>query len=151
MKVLALTVAIKAGRPVVDAVAVQGSADSPDVIAAFQLPSNAADELPTQIHDVATAIRSRINGLQPDRVVIRQADFGPVARRSSGPRTRLLTEGAIVAVSLDEISDVVLLDGHALANQAFGEPKEVMDSRATALIPETVKAVAGAAVAGLAI
>jgi hypothetical protein len=142
---------MKGGRPTVEVAVAEGAADAPRLVTKFPVPSNAADELTTQIHDVAAAIRSRISGLKPDRVVIRRADFAPFARRNEGPRTRLLTEGAIAAASLDEISDVVLLDGQTLAIRAFKQSKGEMDSRAASLLPEVAEMVAGATIAGLAL
>jgi hypothetical protein len=150
MRALAACVKVVAGRPTLEVVVVEGSPAAPINIDRFTIGSNATDALTVQLHEVSAAMRSRISGLNPERVVIRRADHMPASNRE-GPRTRLLAEGAVASAAQDEVANVLLLDGPALAQKAFSEAMSVMDARAAVLLPGVPPKLAGAAVAGLAI
>ena len=117
------------------------------MVETFDLTS-ADDSVPGQLHDLATGLRSRLNGLKPDRVVIRRADFPPKPSNKEGPRLRLLAEGALVAAATDEVASVVVAPGKDLASMA-GYDKAGLDAQAASLLPQAPQEAAAAAIVGL--
>lgn len=136
------------GRPTASCVLLEGVSAAPVLVESFDLTS-ASGDLPTQLHDLATGLRSRLHGLSPDVVVIRRADYSPRASNAEGPRVRLMAEGALVAASVDVVTSVVLLPGRDLAARA-GVDKAALDARAASLCPDTPVEATAAAVVGLA-
>jgi hypothetical protein len=137
----------KKGRPAAACVLVEGTLQAPKVLDVFELTS-ANSAVPTQLHDLGTALRSRVTGIKPDRVVIRRADFARRPSNKEGPRLRLLAEGALAACAHDEVSDVVILTGKDLAAHA-SMSKAALDAHAQATCPSAPSEAAAAALAGL--
>lgn len=62
----------------------------------FEITNDEAD-LSTRLYDMSENIRTRVDSLAPDRVVIRRADFPPMGSRQEAPKVRLLAEGALAS------------------------------------------------------
>jgi hypothetical protein len=62
-------------------------------------------EIAEQLHDQAEAVRSRLRGLNVDRVVVRRADTARVPSNNEGPRRRLLAEGALTSAARSVVVD----------------------------------------------
>lgn len=86
------------GRPSTRLVVLDDASGSPTIDTHETFPSRKTD-LATQLHDAAEVIRSRLQGLAVDRVVVRRADRPPRANNNEGPRVRLLIEGAIASAA----------------------------------------------------
>lgn len=93
----------------------------------------AATDLATQLHDTATAVRSRLKGLAVDRVVLRRADFPPRPSKKEGPRLRLLMEGAVVSAARSVVVDTRVGTGQDTGTW-FGSDKAGVDSASSALL-----------------
>jgi hypothetical protein len=145
---MGIAVSMKAKRPLADVVIVDGNYDSPQIFEEFTVTCHSSGGLASQIHDLATAIRTRATGLKPDRVVVRRADRSPMPRNQEGPRARLLAEGAIVSAAADQISDVILGMGKELGDRSRAGSKEALDAYAISLNGARPEATA-AALAGL--
>lgn len=107
--------------------------DSPATVveASEDLVADDAD-IAEQLHDAAEAVRSRLQGMAVDRVLVRRADRGPVASNSEGPRIRLLTEGAIVSASRSVVVETALMTGKDAAGR-YGSNKATHDTDAATL------------------
>jgi hypothetical protein len=98
MRVAGISVDVPSpGRPTTRLVVVDGST-GPAIETSETFPTDDVD-LATQLHDMAQAVRSRLDGLRVERVVVRRADRSPRASNNEGPRLRLLTEGAIISAA----------------------------------------------------
>jgi hypothetical protein len=85
-----------------------GGAPAIEVVADF--PADDAG-MPVLLHDAAEAVRSRLDGLQVDRVVVRRADRPPRASNADGPKYRLLMEGALTSAARSVVVDTRLGTG----------------------------------------
>lgn len=94
----------------------------------FEVPAGQADPA-TQIELIAAALSSRIQTLKPNAVAIRAADHSPKARQTSGPRLRLLCEGAITAAAKHLVPHTSIRTGKEWA-QAYGSAKDELASAA---------------------
>jgi hypothetical protein len=135
-------------RPTAHVVVLEGSWASPSVVEAFDLTSVDEDK-PTQLTRLAAGLRSRAKGLEPDRVVIRRADYFKVASSAEGPRMRLLAEGAMAAAAKEVVDDVLLLTGKDTATFSQAASKADLEAHAGAVLPGLHVEAAGAALAGL--
>lgn len=135
-------------RPTAKVVVLEGGYITPTLVDHFDLTST-EDEVPDQLHHLADGVRSRIEGLRPDRVVIRRADVAPKASNMEGPRLRLLAEGALASAARDQMSDVVLATAKDLATRTPLKKAE-LDARAGALFSGVPAEAAAAALSGLA-
>jgi hypothetical protein len=89
--------------------------------------------LPVQLHDAAEALRSRLEGLAVDRVVLRRADRPPRATNAEGPKLRLLMEGALTSAARSVVVDTRLGTGRDTGTW-FGAGKAGVDAAAEALL-----------------
>jgi len=104
-----------------------------EVIEANQaFPADDVD-LATQLHDTAEAVRSRLEGLVVERVVVRRADRPPRASNTEGPRLRLLMEGALTSAARSVVMDTVLGTG-ADTGTWFGARKADVDAASAQLL-----------------
>jgi len=86
------------GRPAARLVVLSDSSGQLAIESTADFPSDDV-ELPVQLHDAAAALRSRLEGLAVDRVLLRRADRPPRASNAEGPRLRLLMEGALTSAA----------------------------------------------------
>lgn len=136
MRVFGLAVSIKNGSPIVRVALVDADcteelvfdSTSANVETVFEVPAGQGD-IATQLELVATAVSSRIQSLQPDFVAVRAADHSPQARQTSGPRLRLMTEGAITSAARHLVSRTSIRTGKEWG-VAFGSNKATVDSAA---------------------
>ena len=84
------------GRPTTRLIVLDDASGSTTIVSSETFPSRDTD-LATQLHDAAETVRSRLQGLAVEKVVVRRADRPPRASNEEGPRIRLLTEGAIAS------------------------------------------------------
>src|SRR4051794_37766313 len=96
--------------PVVSCVLLDGSRDEPTCAESFDLKTASVDVI-SQLEDLAKQLSSKIAAFDLDAVVIRVADFAPVASRSSAARHRLLVEGALCFVARGKVSHVEVRTG----------------------------------------
>ena len=139
------------GRPMVEAVAVEGVFGAPQRVDAYSITSRAQDDLATQLHDIAAANGSKIASLCPDRVIVRRADRASIPSQREGPKTRLMAEGALAADARERVSDVRLLSGRDVGRASPPATKEALEAHAESTLPGCHVAAAAAAVGGLAL
>ncbi|MHB1775721.1 MAG: hypothetical protein ACYCU7_07020 [Acidimicrobiales bacterium] len=130
------------------------STDPSRVIASDTFPGDDA-ELAVQLHDAAEAVKSRLQGLEVDRVVVRRADRPPRPSNQEGPRLRLLTEGAVTAAARNVVVDTRIGTGKDTGSW-HGTSKATVDAAAAAVLassglPDSYLEAAAAALAGLAL
>lgn len=147
-RAVGLAVALVKGRPRADVVVMEGTRSAPVLVESFALTSGET-ELVDQLHDLATALRNRLIGLKPDRVMIRRADQAPTPSGAEGPKVRLLTEGALAMAARERCVDTRLLSGMLVAKRA-GTKKDALDSTASGMVgPKGPTEAAAAALAVL--
>src|SRR5688572_4889340 len=95
------------GRPVVRLVVTDDSSGTTAIEATALFTSDDVD-LATQLDEMSEAVRSRLQALKVDRVVIRRADIPPRPSNREGPRLRLLMEGAVGAAARSAVLDTRL-------------------------------------------
>jgi hypothetical protein len=88
----------------------------------------------------AEDVSARVSSLQPDVVVVRQADFSQNGRVGDGPRLRLVVEGAIAAAAIKHIANTVLRRGKGCANVYPGKSKDKMDADGRSLVDKAALA-----------
>jgi hypothetical protein len=111
---------------------VTGSSGAPIVQVNEVFPGDAVD-LATQLHDMAEAIRSRLQGLAVDRSLIRRADRPPRPNNNEGPRLRLIVEGAVISAARSVVVDTRVGTGKDTGIW-FGSSKAGVDAAAAALL-----------------
>ena len=90
------------------------------------------DTLADRLGDLGAAFANRVDGLNPDAVVVRRAEQTARPSKKEGPKQRLLAEGALVYAAASVGARVVLLTGQSLA-QKSGTTKREMDAAAESL------------------
>jgi hypothetical protein len=138
----------KKGRPTARAVLLDGTWDSPNLVTTFELTSS-QDDVATQLHVLATGLRSRVVGLKPNRVVIRRADYSKFASNAEGPRLRLLAEGALAAAARGEVPDVLVMPARDLVGRTPAGSKDDLDQEGAKTVAGANSEAAAAALAGL--
>ncbi len=104
MRVAGVAVSVPSrGRPTARLVVLDGS--SGGVLESHDAFTSDDTDLATLLHDMAEAVRSRLEGVRVERVVVRRADRPPRASNHEGPRLRLLTEGAVVSAARSVVID----------------------------------------------
>ena len=141
-------------RPVARLVLLDGTTAAPTVEATHVFPGDLA-ELATQLHDLAEAVRSRLQGLGVERVVVRRADRPPRANNNEGPRLRLIVEGAVTSAARSVVVDTRLGTGKD-TGAWFGSSKAGVDAAADVVVktnglPGNLLEATSAALAGLAL
>lgn len=134
MRVFGLAVSIVKSSPVVK-VAVLSAPEETAELSSLQLEENfeipaGQGDIATQVELVASALESRIQSLKPDLVAVRAADHSPRARQTSGPRLRLLIEGAITAAAKRLVARTSIRTGKDWG-AAYGASKDKVDSDAS--------------------
>jgi hypothetical protein len=138
----------KKGRPAAKVVVLDGDWDTPSQVDAFELTS-ANEDLATQLLDLAAGLRSRLNGINPDRVVIRRADFAQRGGKTEGPRIRLLAEGALASAARAEVGTVLVQTGKDLAAGTPAGTKANLDQELVNKLPSGDAEASAAALVGL--
>lgn len=105
---------------------------SPAIEVVGDFPADDA-EMPVLLHDAAEAVRSRLEGLRVDRVVVRRADRPPRASNAEGPKFRLLMEGALTSAARSVVVDTRLGTGRD-TGAWFGSSKAAVDAAASSLL-----------------
>jgi type II secretory pathway component PulC len=141
-------------RPVARLIVLNNSSGTAVVEAHEVFPGDSVD-LATQLHDMAEAIRSRIQGLSVDRTVVRRADRPPKPNNNEGPRLRLIVEGAVISAARSVVVETRAGTGKD-TGMWFGSNKAGVDAAATALLtsnslPANLLEATSAALAGLAL
>jgi hypothetical protein len=119
----------KTNRPVARLVVLAGPAA---VEATETFPGDDVD-LATQLHDMASAVRSRLEGLAVGRVIVRRADRPQRANNKEGPRLRLIVEGAVTSAARSVVVDTRLGTGKD-AGAWYGLDKAGVDAAAAAVL-----------------
>jgi hypothetical protein len=104
----------------------------PVIEVAADFPSDDVD-LPVQLHDAAEAVRSRLEALGLERVVIRRADRPPRASNAEGPKLRLLLEGALTSAARGVVVETRIATGKE-TGAWYGSNKAGVDAAAAALV-----------------
>lgn len=112
-------------------------------------------DLPEQLHDASEALRSRLDGLRVDRVIVRRADRPPRPSGAEGPKIRLLMEGALTSAARSVVVDTRIGTGKDTGTW-HGSSKAVVDAAADALVAASnmhsrYKEATSAALAGIAL
>lgn len=101
------------GRPTARGVLLDDAGGALTVADTFELTGDDV-EFAQQLHDLAKATSSRLQALQPQRVVVRRADFPPAGSRKEAPKLRLLAEGAITASAREHVPATYLGTGQEI-------------------------------------
>ena len=126
----------------------EGTYDAPTVADTFELTTS--ESMPAaQAHDLGSNLRNRLHGLAPNRVLIRRADYYPIARNQEAPRLRLIAEGALAGAAKELIADTILVVGKDAAART-PLTKDELDERADALSTGAETQAVAAALAALA-
>jgi hypothetical protein len=120
------------GRPTTRLVVLDDATGSPVIVSSETVPGRDGD-LATQLHDVSEAVKSRLQGLAVDRVVVRRADRPPRASNGEGPRLRLLTEGAVTSAARSVVVDTRIGTGKETGSW-FGSNKPSVDHASSSLL-----------------
>jgi hypothetical protein len=120
------------GRPATRLVILDDASGIPTVETSQSFTSDDTD-LATQLHDMAEAVRSRLQGLDVGRVVVRRADRPPRPNNADGPRLRLLMEGAVVSAARSVVVDTRTGTGKD-TGAWFGSNKAGVDGRAQQIL-----------------
>jgi hypothetical protein len=119
-------------RPTAYLVVLDDSSGREVIEASQAFPADDVD-LATQLHDTAEAVRSRLEGLVIERVVVRRADRPPSPSNAEGPRFRLLMEGAVTSAARSVVMDAMLGTG-AETGTWFGARKADVDAASAQLL-----------------
>jgi hypothetical protein len=143
---------ISRGRPAVRLAVLTGTAGAPSVETVEEFTSDDVD-LPTQLHDIARTVGSRLEGLKVDRVILRRADTPTVASKKEGPQLRLLAEGAAASAARSTVVDTRIGSGREIGAWA-GSDKAAADAQAVQVLraggaDDLYSEAASAAIAGL--
>lgn len=153
MDVAGIAVAVRTPRrPTTYLVALDDSSGAPIVTSYEAFTSDIAD-LATQLHDTAEAVKSRLSGLDLQRVVLRRADLSRMPNNMDGPRRRLLMEGAVTSAARSVVVDTTVGTGRDTGTW-FGTSKPDLDRTAGDLLrdqglPSAYLEAASAALAAL--
>lgn len=122
----------KPGRPAGRLVVASDASGAPVIESVVDFPADDA-ELPVLLHDAAEAVRSRLEGLGVDRVVVRRADWFGKGGNGDGPKFRLLMEGALTSAAKSVVVDIRLGTGKE-AGTWYGGSKADVEATAKALL-----------------
>lgn len=152
MNVLGFAVSVNDSKATALGVLVDDYSGLVAVVDKFNFTNDGAD-LATRLYDMAEAVRTLVDSLKPDRVIVRRADFPPRGSRADGPKVRLLFEGAIVAAARHKCAQTHLGTGQDLGVWC-GSDKTTVESDAKGLVKTSGLAqkyavAAAAALAGL--
>jgi hypothetical protein len=101
----------KPGKPTLSCVVLDGSREAPAYTTGFDLMTSET-EIIAQIEDLARKLSSELSSLNPDSAVIRVADVPPRPSRKSGPRHRLMIEGALAYMCrVHKVAEVTFRSG----------------------------------------
>ena len=117
--------------PTAEVAVLTGTRKTADVVEEFVLAPQGAD-LAARIGDLGSAFANRVNGLNPDIVVVRRADRPAHSSNREGPRERLIAEGALVHAAVSCGKMVLLLSGRDLAARTKIS-KDSLDAEGAAL------------------
>jgi hypothetical protein len=120
------------GRPAAHLVVTSDAAGSPAIEALEDFSADVVD-VPTQLHDMAEAVKSYLTGAAVDRVVIRRADQTPAASRREGSKLRLLAEGSLTSAAKTVNPDTRIGTGKD-TGEWFGVDKAGVDAAAANLL-----------------
>ena len=120
------------GRPTVRLVVLDTASGATTIASSETFPSRGTD-LATQLHDAAETVRSRLQGLTVQKVVVRRADRPPRASNEEGPRVRLLTEGAIASAARSVVVETHIGTGKDTGGW-FGSNKAGVDRASSSLL-----------------
>ena len=135
MRVAGISVAMASRqRPAAYLVVLDDSSGRAMIKADHAFPADDMD-LATQLHDTAEAVRSRLEGLAIERVIVRRADRPPSASNTEGPRLRLLMEGAVTSAARSVVVDTMLGTG-ADTGTWFGAKKADVDTASAQLLSQ---------------
>jgi hypothetical protein len=135
MRVAGISVAmVSRQRPTAYLVVLDDSSGREVIEANQAFPADDVD-LATQLHDTAEAVRSRLEGLAIERVVVRRADRPPSASNTEGPRIRLLMEGAVTSAARSAVMNTMLGTG-ADTGTWFGARKADVDAASAQLLSQ---------------
>ncbi|MGW0944081.1 hypothetical protein ACWD4O_16240 [Streptomyces sp. NPDC002623] len=148
MLTLGVSTSFAAGRsPVLTLVFAEGDLQESKLVDSCELRT-AETLILDQIEDLARKFSSTLSGASPNTVVIKVADTAPAGNRTSGPRHRLMIEGALAYVCREQkIQDVTLRNGKELG-EVFGTSKADALARGKKLDAKRGEA-AAAALSGL--
>ena len=136
VRVIGLAVAMQGdSKATAFGVVVDDRSGSPAVTDRFEITNDDGD-LPTRLYDMAEAIRTRVDSLEPDAVAIRRADFPPTGSRQEAPKVRLLVEGALASGARSRCKSTYLGTGRDIGTWC-GADKSSVEADAQALVKAT--------------
>lgn len=115
-------------------VVVDNSSGAPKIVDKFDVTNDEAD-LATRLYDMAENVRTKVDSLAPDAVVIRRADFPPTGSRKEAPKVRLLAEGALASASRHKCVDTYLGSGRDFGTWT-GTGKDAVEIEAKSLLKD---------------
>lgn len=135
MRVAGISVAMASRQRPTAYLVILDDSSGKEVIEANQaFPADDVD-LATQLHDTAKAVRSRLEGLAVERVIVRRADRPPSANNTEGPRLRLLMEGAVTSAARGVVMETMLGTGVDTGTW-FGARKADVDAASAQLLSQ---------------
>ena len=155
MRVAGIAVKMLSDRRPAVRLVVLSDAASPAVVEASEEYTSDDVDVPTQLHEIAKAVGSRLQGHVVDRVIVRRADVPKRANNNEGPRRRLLAEGAATSAARAKVVDTRIGTGKDIGAW-YGTSKNLVDddaarlAKASSMNSKFVEATA-AALAGLAL
>lgn len=144
---LGICLAYQAKAPILTCVALTGTRSTAALEHAFDLKTS-SDTPVEQLDDLARQVRSQLNSITPDRVVIRIADTSRTPNNSKAPRTRLMIEGAVAFAAREFVAGEVFFRSGKETGQALALSKDSAVTRG-AEFDEKRKDAAAAALSGL--
>lgn len=136
MRVVGVCVRVETeNRPTARGVMLDDATGSATIVDKFEVPGDDVD-FPQQLLDLSKSVSSNIQSLAPDRVLVRLADFPPMASRGKAAKLRLLAEGAICAAAREHIPDTHLGTGGDIGDWD-GRGKAAVDADAKTLTQAT--------------
>jgi hypothetical protein len=122
-------------RPTVHVVMIDDGGGANAIVDSIDLRGD-DEPLPHQLRYAAKGVRTFLRSANAERVVVRQTDYHPQARMTTGRVSRILVEGAVVSAAVDVVPDTRLGTGKE-AGGWFGGSKADVEAAAKALVAES--------------
>ena len=93
-----------------------------------------------QLADLATTLANRLDGLRPEALLIRRADYSKQASNKEGPKARLIIEGALAAAAKSILQNIHLCTGKEVAALGgAGFTKDSIDAHVEQFVDGKIK------------
>jgi hypothetical protein len=138
MRVVGLAVEAHAGAATCSLVCIELAGDAPTIVETAETGTANGGDAAAQLQSVYSWALHNVGRLQPDCVVLRQADPAPRGRGggvTTNVKVRLMCEGAIAAGARDKCVDVRVAPG-AEIGRWYGGTKAEVDAEAGRVLNE---------------